>query len=116
MSLLIRRAWVYLADLNPRQGTDPGKVRPVLVVQTDLLNETHPSTLVCPLTTKITPQASVLRVHVRHGTAGLEKDSDVMVDQIRAIDVRRLITALGALPEPLFKQVVSNLAVLLESP
>ncbi len=114
MSLAIRRGWVYLADLNPRQGTEPGKVRPVLVVQTDLLNETHPSTIICPLTTKVIPNASLLRVHVPHGMAGLEKDSDVMVDQIRAFDVRRLIKALGALPEPLFRQVRSNLVVLLE--
>ncbi|MFN2427725.1 MAG: type II toxin-antitoxin system PemK/MazF family toxin, partial [Candidatus Binatia bacterium] len=41
----IRRGVLYLADLSPRLGTEPGKTRPVLVVQTDLLNETgHPST------------------------------------------------------------------------
>ena len=44
-----RRGVLYLADLSPRVGTEPGKVRPVLVVQTDLLNEAdHPSTWVLP--------------------------------------------------------------------
>jgi mRNA interferase MazF len=43
---------LYVADLNPRFGTEPGKIRSVVVVQTDALNRFHPSTVVCPLTTK----------------------------------------------------------------
>jgi mRNA interferase MazF len=38
---------LWIADLNPRNGTEPGKIRPVLVVQSNLLNKVHPSTLVC---------------------------------------------------------------------
>jgi len=48
----ISKFYVYTADLNPRFGTEPGKIRPVVVVQTDLLNNEHPSTIVCPITTK----------------------------------------------------------------
>jgi len=44
----IKKWRVYVANLDPRMGTEPGKVRPVVVVQTDLLNGTHPSTVVCP--------------------------------------------------------------------
>ncbi|MBI2360634.1 MAG: type II toxin-antitoxin system prevent-host-death family antitoxin [Deltaproteobacteria bacterium] len=44
---------VYAVDLNPRFGTEPGKARPVVVVQTDALNRPHPSTIICPLATKI---------------------------------------------------------------
>ncbi len=44
---------VYLADLNPRFGTEPGKVRLVVVIQTDVLNPYHLSTLICPLTTQV---------------------------------------------------------------
>ena len=39
---------IWLADLNPRMGTEPGKTRPVVIIQTDLLNDVHPSTIVCP--------------------------------------------------------------------
>lgn len=43
---------IWVADLNPRMGTEPGKRRPVVILQTDLLNESnHPSTIICPLTT-----------------------------------------------------------------
>lgn len=53
----IRKGHVYTADLNPQIGTEPGKVRPVVVVQTDLLNGIHPSTVICPITTRIQREA-----------------------------------------------------------
>ena len=65
----IRRGWLYLADLNPRLGTEPGKIRPVLVVQTDLLNEAeHPSTWVLPCTTRLSGE-NLLRVSLPRGIA-----------------------------------------------
>lgn len=92
----IKKWRCYLADLNPRFGTEPGKLWPVLVIQTDLLNEAgHPSTLVCPLTTKVFPAAKWLRVHLEKDEAGLSERSDILLDQIRAIDNRRLKRALG---------------------
>ncbi len=93
----IRKGDIHLADLSPRVGTEAGKVRPVVVVQTDLLNNVHPSTIICPLTTNVHPQATILRVHLRPGEAGLRRRSDIMVDQIRAIDNRRLLRRLGRL-------------------
>ena len=58
----IRRGALYLADLSPRRGSEPGKVRPVLVIQTDLLNEVgHPSTWVLPCTTRLSGE-TLLRV------------------------------------------------------
>jgi len=86
-----------LADLNPRRGTEPGKVRPVVVVQTDLLNGRHPSTIVCPVTSRVRPGAILLRVHLRAGVGGVSADSDVMVDQVRAVDNRRLLRQIGRL-------------------
>jgi len=77
---------VCLADLNAKMGTKPGKVRPV-VVQTDLLNGIHPSTVICPLTTKVEPKAQYLRVHLAGREAGLKQNSDILVDQVRTIGV-----------------------------
>jgi mRNA interferase MazF len=86
----IERGWFYLADLRPRRGTEPGKARPVLALQSDLLNQTgHPSTIVAPLTSNTVDDAEPLRVRVGSG-AGLRKPSDVMIDQVRVIDNRRL--------------------------
>jgi len=111
---MILRGWVYVADLNPPRGTEAGKIRPVLVVQTDLLNRHHPSTLVCPLTTRVQPQANRLRVHLRKSEAGLDKDSDVMIDQLRAIDNRRIKKVLGQVPEPTLQTVLENLRIILD--
>lgn len=107
---------VWLADLNPRFGTESGKIRPVVVVQTDLLNQVHPSTLICPITTNVVETATLLRVNVAAGAAGLEKDSSVMVDQLRAIDNVRLLQRLGALPDDISEQLRQNLKALLDLP
>ena len=81
---------IWLADLEPRRGTEPGKVRPVLMVQGDaLLDAGHPSTLIVPLTTILIDDAEPLRIRIT-AFGRLRKDSDLMIDQLRAIDNRRL--------------------------
>ncbi len=109
----IKKWYVYLADLNPKIGTEPGKVRPVVVVQTDLLNGLHPSTVICPLTTKVQPKAQLLRVHLVRREAGLKETSDIMVDQIRAIDNRRFLTKLGKISTKNRVRIGENLRILL---
>lgn len=109
----IKKGHMYIADLNPRIGTEPGKVRPVVVVQTDLLNGIHPSTVICPITTNVQPKAKYLRVHLTAGEGGLKEPSDILVDQIRAIDNRRLIKATGNISPRSLKKLSANLRVLL---
>jgi len=109
----IKKGHVYLADLNPRIGTEPGKVRPVVVVQTDLLNGFHPSTIVCPITTHVSLKTELLRVHLATGEGGLKEPSDILVDQIRAIDNRRFVKKTGVLSPRHLKKLVENLNVLL---
>ena len=85
------RGEIWLANLEPRQGTEPGKTRPVLIVQaTALLRAGHPSTLVVPLTTNIIEDAEPLRVRVNPAQR-LRHASDLLIDQLRAVDNRRLI-------------------------
>ena len=110
----IKQFDVWLADLNPRFGTEAGKTRPVLVLQTDLLNGTHPSTIVCPITTNVQQEAEILRVHLKSTVAKLRQDCDVMIDQIRAIDNKRLITRLGSVPESVQRKVKDNIAIVLD--
>ena len=109
----IKKGHVYIADLNPRMGTEPGKVRPVVVIQTDLLNGTHPSTVVCPITTQVQPKARVLRVHLATGEGGLKEVSDILVDQIRAIDNRRLVRETGKLSRRSLEKLMQNIRILL---
>lgn len=86
-----KRGEIWLANLNPGRGTEPGKTRPVLIVQSQaLLDVDHPSTLVVPLTTQLIEDVAPLRLRVTAG-GDLEKDSDLLLDQLRAIDNNRLI-------------------------
>ena len=97
-----------LSELQPRAGTEPGKVRPVLVIQTDLLNDAgHPSTWVLPCTTRLTGE-NLLRVALPRGIAGNREECEVMVDQSRAIDNRRLVRALKPLPRSILAEVVEK--------
>ena len=111
----VKRFEIWVADLNPQIGTEPGKTRPVLVVQTNLLNKLpHPSTIICPLTTIIQKESEILRVHIKKGTANLIENCDIMIDQVRAIDNKRLLKKLGELPENLSNEVTENLAIILD--
>jgi len=111
----IRRFEIWLADLNPQIGTESGKARPVLVVQTNLLNKLpHPATIICPITTNTQKESEILRVHIKKGTANLNDNCDIMIDQVRAIDNKRLIKKIGELPDDLSNQVTENLSIILD--
>jgi len=110
----VKQFEIWLADLNPRIGTEPGKVRPVVVVQTDLLNKHHPSTLVCPLTTSVQPGSEILRVHLAAGDFGMEVASDIMIDQVRAIDNQRFIRKVGKLGQGLEEKIKFSLSVVFD--
>lgn len=103
---------IWLADLNPTAGTEPGKTRPVVIIQTDLLNDTHLSTIVCPVTTNVKPEAEILRIHLKK--TQLPKLSDVLVDQVRAIDNKRFIKRLGKLTSEQALQLKENLKIVLD--
>ena len=108
----IRQFDIWLANLNPSKGTEPGKTRPVVVVQTDLLNDAHLSTLICPLTTNVQPKLEYLRVHLTQGQ--LDEISDVLVDQVRAIDNSRFISKLGRLTQNQQIKLKANLRIMLD--
>jgi mRNA interferase MazF len=105
---------LWVADLNPRMGTETGKVRPVIVIQTDLLNNSHPSTLVCPITTNVQPDSEILRVHLTKGAASVEEDCDIMIDQIRVIDNSRLIHKIGQVDDAIRKKIKENIKIVLD--
>lgn len=86
-----KRGSIWLANLNPGRGAEPGKIRPVLIVQNQaLLDADHPSTLIIPLTSHLIDDAEPLRLRINAHNM-LDKDSDLLIDQLRAIDNQRLI-------------------------
>jgi mRNA interferase MazF len=108
----IKQYDIWLANLNPSRGTEPGKTRQVVIVQTNLLNEEHLSTLVCPVTTNVNIEIELLRVHLKKGQ--LDKPSDILVDQIRAIDNRRLIKKVGSLTKDQAAKLKENIKIVLD--
>lgn len=99
---MIPRRWhIYVVDLEPRVGTKPGKRRPCVTIQpTEFAEGGLGSTVVLPMTTRVSGRnAWPLRVGVPRGTCGLQRDSEILVDQILAWDNDLFRVDLGALPE-----------------
>lgn len=109
----IKKYHIYLADLNPQYRTEPGKKRPVVVVQTDLMNNIHPSTIICPITTNVNNDANILRVHLFKEETKLKADSDILVDQIRAIDNKRFIKEISCLTRKHQEELAKNIGILI---
>jgi mRNA interferase MazF len=110
----IKQFEIWIADLNPRMGTEAGKIRPVIVVQTDLLNKEHPSTVICPITTNVKPDSEILRVHLKKSKFGLKEDCDIMIDQLRSIDNKRLAKKVGEVDSDTADKVRENLKIVLD--
>lgn len=116
MTLSLNHGEIWLANLNPPNRTEPGKTRPVLIIQTQaLLDAGHPSTLVIPLTTNLIDNAEPLRVRVIAGNK-LKNDSDLLMDQIRAIDNKWLMEGpLYTCDEDFLKKVRECLQEIIEA-
>lgn len=105
-----RRWHLYVVDLEPRVGTKPGKQRPCLAIQpTEFAEAGLESTVVLPLTTQLARGAFPLRVRIPKGTGGVDRDSDVLVDQMLAWDNTLFRRELGLLPEALQEEVQAAL-------
>ena len=112
--MTIKQYEIWIADLNPGFGTETGKTRPVVIIQTDLLNKFHPSTIICPVTTNVKPDAEILRVHLAKGSSKLKEDCDIMIDQVRSIDNKRLLNKVGVLNQEKIALVKANLSIVFD--
>ena len=91
---MFQKGEIYLAKLNPKKGNEVGKIRPVLIYQTNILNDCeHPTTIVLPISTVLIDSAYPLRYRITSRDK-LEKTSDVLCDQIRALDNQRILEGL----------------------
>ena len=96
--LNIRRGDVFYADLSPVIGSEQGGVRPVLILQNDIGNKYSPTIIVSAITSQIEKAKLPIHVELDGETYGLERDSVILLEQIRTIDKRRLrerVTHLG---------------------
>ena len=93
----IKRGELYYANLSPVVGSEQGGVRPVLVVQTDIGNRYSPTVIVAAVTSRLTKAKLPTHIELSADTYGLDKDSVVLLEQIRTIDKARLLNKIGVL-------------------
>ncbi len=111
----IRQGHLYAVDFEPRIHTKPGKQRPAVVVQADVINEAgYPSTIVIPSTSKVISDAGFLRLHLPKGTCGLEKASDLLMGQIIAVANISFKKDLGSLPPEMMEELKKRLMILFD--
>lgn len=111
----IRRGHLYLVDFNPKIKTKPGKLRPAIVLQSDLVSEAgYPSTIVVPTTTQLVEDAGLLRLRLKRGVAGIERDSDVLIGQLIAVANESFKREIGALPLALLRELERRVRIVLE--
>ena len=112
----IKQFDLWIADLHPGKGNIPGKIRPVVIVQTNLLNKVnHPTTIICPLTSDMAKESKILRINIHANTLnGLEKDSAILADQIRTIDNAKLLNYIGSLEEKYHSQLKKSILTILD--
>ncbi len=107
----IRRGDVFFADLSPVIGSEQGGTRPVLILQNDIGNQYSPTTIVAAITSQISKAKLPTHVEVTAGNSGLEKDSVILLEQIRTIDKTRLKDKVAALSDELMEKVAQSLEI-----
>ena len=88
---------IYLVNLEPTIHSEAGKTRPGLILSVNAMNQHSPRLIIAPITSKIA-KIYPFEVFIPQGTGGLDKDSKIMLDQIKSLDKRRLRNKIGAVP------------------
>ena len=107
----VKRGELYYADLSPVFGSEQGGVRPVLVVQNDIGNKYSPTVIAAAITSKLDKAKLPTHIELSALDYGLQKDSVILLEQIRTIDKRRLKERIGYLPENVMKRVDLGLRI-----
>lgn len=108
---MIKRGELYYADLSPVVGSEQGGIRPVLIVQNDIGNKYSPTIIAAAITSKLTKANLPTHIELSAPEFGLQKDSVILLEQIRTIDKRRLKERIGLLPSGLMKKVEKALQI-----
>jgi len=101
----IKRGEIVIADLDPVTGNEQGKTRPVLIIQNDISNNYSPVTIIAAITSKIYEKEFPTNVFLTKKDSGLDKDSTIMLNQIRTIDKIRISNRISRLDNSIMKKV-----------
>ncbi|MBB6730832.1 type II toxin-antitoxin system PemK/MazF family toxin [Cohnella zeiphila] len=109
--MIVKRGDVFYADLSPVVGSEQGGVRPVLVIQNDIGNRFSPTVIVAAITAQIQKAKLPTHVEIEAKTHGLDRDSVVLLEQIRTIDKQRLTDKITHLEEEMMRKVDDALQI-----
>ena len=109
--MTVKRGDIYYADLSPVIGSEQGGIRPVVIVQNDMGNRHSPTVIAAAITSKTSKARLPTHIEVFADENGLNKNSVILLEQIRTIDKRRLREHMGHVDERLMNQIDSAIAV-----
>jgi mRNA interferase MazF len=110
-NVLVRRGDIFYADLNPVVGSEQGGIRPVLVVQNDIGNKYSPTVIIAAITSQIDKAKLPTHVELKSADYGLEKDSVILLEQLRTIDKRRLKEKITILDQDIMGKIDEALKI-----
>ncbi|MEG1509913.1 MAG: type II toxin-antitoxin system PemK/MazF family toxin [Clostridia bacterium] len=108
---MIKRGELYFADLSPVVGSEQGGIRPVLVVQNDIGNKYSPTVIAAAITSQINKAKLPTHIELSASDYGLQKDSVVLLEQLRTLDKSRLKEKIGFVPPDIMNKVNSGLMI-----
>lgn len=107
----VRRGDIYYADLSPVVGSEQGGLRPVLIIQNDVGNKYSPTVIAAAITSRMSKARLPTHIDVYADRVGLQKDSVILLEQIRTLDKRRLKEKMGHLDEEMMDHVNTAIAI-----
>ncbi len=108
---MVKRGDIYYADLSPVVGSEQGGMRPVLIVQNDTGNRHSPTVIAAAITSQTGKARLPTHIELSGRSVGLNRDSVILLEQIRTIDKSRLREKMGKLDEGTMNEVNNALAV-----
>jgi mRNA interferase MazF len=111
MTMVVKRGDIYYADLSPVVGSEQGGIRPVIIIQNDVGNKYSPTVIISAITSQINKAKLPTHVEISSEEYGLNKDSVVLLEQIRTLDKRRLKERIGHMTDSDMEKVDAALLV-----
>ena len=111
MDRIIKRGDIYYAELNPVIGSEQGGTRPVLIISNDTGNRHSPTVIIAAITGKTQTKAKLPTHTEVKEVEGLDRDSIILLEQIRTIDKQRLKQYMGLMPDNIMARVDKALAI-----
>jgi len=110
----VNRGEIFLVNLEPVKGREQGGIRPFLIIQNDISNEYSPLTIGAAITSIIKSTKFITNIPIFKGKTGLDKDSIVLLNQIKTIDKSRIIKRIGSINKELMMEIDTALKISLD--